>query len=403
MRLTAEEKDMLAGAQGEAARKAMEFVVALGKIYEAEELVPVASVQVAGVSYGTLGQAGLDFLQEWAEQGADVRVPTTLNPAGMDLEAWRELGIPEEYARRQLEVIEAYRAMGIAPNCSCTPYLVGNSPGLGQHIAWSESSAVSYANSVLGARTNREGGPSALAAAITGRTAKYGLHLEENRQAHYLIEVKCATESVTDFGALGYVVGKRVGDGVPYFRLNSHLEPRMEVLKALGAAMAASGAVALYHVEGVTPEARLEKMLADEVLTTTIERLDEGYEALDGAAQEIDLVWLGCPHASLAEIEEVAALLDGTKVKATLWVTTARQTLQTARDREPVEKIEAAGGKVVADACPIGMPLQAMGFRSVATNSGKGAFYLLSHLGLQVRFGSLIHCVEAAVNGRWPG
>jgi predicted aconitase len=403
MRLTTEEEAMLAGAQGQAAKKAMEIVVALGKIYEAEELVPVASVQVAGVSYGNLGQAGLEFIQEWAEQGARTRVPTTLNPAGMDLEAWRELGIPEEYARRQAEIIEAYQTMGIATTCTCTPYLVGNEPRLGEHIAWSESSAVSYANSVLGARTNREGGPSALAAAITGRTAKYGLHLEENRQAHHLIEVKCAVESVTDFGALGYIVGRRVGEGVPDFRLDRNFKPGDEDLKALGAAMAASGAVALYHVEDVTPEAKMGKVLADDARSVAIERLDEGYEALDGVAQEINLVWIGCPHASLLEIEEVATLLDGRKVKAQLWVTAARGVLITARAKGLVHRIEACGGKVVADACPIGAPLHEMGFESVATNSGKGAFYLLSHLGLQVRFGPLSRCIEAAVKGRWPG
>jgi len=129
------------------------------------------------VSYKNLGQAGLDFLREWAAQGARVRVSTTLNPAGMNLHAWRELGIPQTFARQQLAVVEAYRAMGISPTCSCTPYLVGNVPGFGEHVAWAESSAVSFANSVLGARTNREGGHSALAAALTGRTAAYGLHL----------------------------------------------------------------------------------------------------------------------------------------------------------------------------------------------------------------------------------
>ncbi|MDH4209686.1 MAG: aconitase X catalytic domain-containing protein, partial [Anaerolineae bacterium] len=150
MRVAIEEEAMLAGKHGPPVAKAMEILVALGDIYGAERFVPVVSVQVAGVSYGNLGQAGLDFLREWANAGARVVVPTTLNPAGMDLQAWRELGIPEAYARSQLEIIDAYRAMGVTPNCSCTPYLAGNLPELGQHLAWSESSAVSYANSVLG-------------------------------------------------------------------------------------------------------------------------------------------------------------------------------------------------------------------------------------------------------------
>ena len=182
LRLSPEERAMLAGDQGAGVRKAMEIIVALGRIYGAERLGPVHSVQVAGVSYHNLGEAGLDFLREWADQGARARVVTTLNPAGMDLRAWRELGFSESFASRQLAVIEAYRRLGARVTCTCTPYLVGNLPQLGDHVAWAESSAVSYANSVLGARTNREGGPSALAAAITGRTALYGLHLDENRR-----------------------------------------------------------------------------------------------------------------------------------------------------------------------------------------------------------------------------
>ncbi len=402
MRLTPEEEAMLAGDQGIAVRKAMEIVVALGRIYEAEELVPVTSVQVAGVSYGNLGDAGLEFIQEWADQGARVKVPTTLNPAGMDLRAWEESGIPREYAKRQLEIIEAYATMGIPPSCSCTPYLVGRAPSLGEHVAWSESSAVSYANSVLGARTNREGGPSALAAAITGRTAKYGLHLEENRRAHYLVEVKCALKSVADYGALGYMVGQRVGNEIPYLHLDFSSEVGPDELKVLGAAMAASGAVALYHMEDVTPEAQTGIALADDAPTIAIEDLDEAYEALDGAAQDIDLVWIGCPHASLVEIAKVAEVLKGRRVATPLWITTAREIITAARANGSLDSITSCGGTVVADACLIGAPVQEMGFRTLATNSAKGAFYLQSHLGVQVRFGPLSQCVEAAVAGRWP-
>ena len=281
MYLIPEEKAMLAGDFGSGVKRAMEIIVALGKIYGAQELVPVQSVQVAGVSYKNLGDAGLEFLHEWAGQGARVRVPTTLNPAGMDLTHWRELGISAEFARKQMAVIEAFKAMGIAPSCSCTPYLIGNPPVFGQHIAWSESSAVSFANSVLGARTNREGGPSALAAAITGRTAKYGLHLDENRRATHIIEVGCPVTSEADHGALGYLVGRRVKNGVPYFKGLG--DKGQGMLKALGPAMAASGAVALYHVEGVTPEARAGDVMAAEAEIVVIDSLDEGYAALNSA------------------------------------------------------------------------------------------------------------------------
>jgi predicted aconitase len=398
--LTSEERAMLDGAQGEGVRKAMEIVVALGGIYGAEDLVPVAHVQVSGVSYKNLGEAGLEFLRDWAAQGARVRVPTTLNPAGMDLAAWRELGIPEEFARQQLAVLEAFTAMGITPICSCTPYLAGYVPGQGQHIAWGESSAVSYANSVLGACTNREGGPGTLAAAITGRTARYGLHLERNRLAHYLVEVRCPVKSISDYGALGHMVGKRVRNGVPYFR--GFHQAGFDQLKALGAVMAAGGAVALYHIEGITPEACQRDMLAPEYETLLIESLAEGYAELNGAANDIDLVWFGCPHASLEEITKVAEELAGRRVQTALWITTSRTVREQAEAQGLVARIEAGGGRVISDTCMIVAPVEALGFRSMATNSGKGAFYGPGHAHLVVRYGSLERCVEAAITGHWP-
>lgn len=394
---------MLAGKHGPALQKAMEIIVALGTIYGAAELVPVTSVQVAGVSYKNLGQAGLDFLREWAAQGARVRVPTTLNPAGMDLRAWRELGFPQTFARQQLAVVEAYRAMGISPTCSCTPYLVGNVPGFGEHVAWAESSAVSFANSVLGARTNREGGPSALAAALTGRTAAYGLHLDENRRARYMVDVRCPLRSGADFGALGYLVGKMVRNAVPYFRLSTLPSPPPLTLplKTLGAAMAASGAVALYHVEGVTPEAQRGEMLAPDAERVIIEDLSPAYAALNAPVEQIDLVSIGCPHASLDEIAEVARAVDDRRLRAALWITTARQIKDRAAEAGYVATIEAAGGRVVADTCLVVAPMDALGFRTLATNSAKMAFYTPSHSGLQVRFGPLEQCLDAALTGRW--
>ncbi|NLD73019.1 MAG: DUF521 domain-containing protein, partial [Chloroflexi bacterium] len=326
VRLEPEEQAMLAGAEGPAVRKAMEIVVTLGRIYGAERLAPVGSVQVAGVSYRNLGDAGLDFLRDWADQGARVRVPTTLNPAGMDLDAWAEMGISETFARRQREVIAAYTRMGIAPTCTCTPYLVGNVPGYGEHIAWSESSAVCYANAVLGARTNREGGPSALAAAVCGRTAAYGLHIEEARRATHRVRVTCPVREPWEYAALGYWVGGQVGGGVPYFQgldlppvtaSSVAGEPVVEssthdILKLMGAALASSGAVGLYHVEGCTPEARIRNdLLPPGVQDLTVDSLQPAIDALNAPIQDIDLVVIGCPHASLGELRAVADLLRG--------------------------------------------------------------------------------------------
>lgn len=407
--LTPEEQAMLAGENGPAIRRAMEIVVALAKIYRAERLVRVSSVQVAGVSYKNLGQAGLGFLQEWTAQGARVCVPTTLNPAGLDLVRWQTLGFSQEFAIQQQAVIEAYAAMGITPTCTCTPYLIGNRPKFGDHVAWAESSAVSFANSVLGARTNREGGPSALAAAICGRTAGYGLHRNTERQAQYIIEVHCPLNTLSDWGALGYVVGRLIRNSVPYFVLSEGpytqptanplgIPPLLDRLKSLGAALAASGAVALYHIDGITPEAK-QDVIAPDAHRIVIESLDQGYAALDGKPERIDLVSIGCPHASENEIRAVAKAVQGKKLRASLWVTTARETRE--KVTEHVLKIEDAGGQVIADTCMVVAPVEQLGFHVMATNSAKMATYTPSHSGLSVRFGSLEQCLKAAVTGLW--
>ncbi len=407
IKLTDDEQAMLSGARGEGARKAMEIVVALGTIYEAQDLVPVSHVQVSGVSYKNLGEAGLEFLLEWAAQGAQVRVPTTLNPAGMDVQQWRELGFSAEFAAQQQAVLDAFTAMGIRPTCTCTPYLVGYSPAYGDHLAWGESSAVSYANSVLGARTNREGGPGALAAAIVGRTARYGLHLDENRLATLLVDVRCPVQESSDFGALGYLVGKTAQNGVPYFRGLDPAQCIPDKLKSLGAAMAASGAVALYHVEGVTPEAQpttssQRPPIRDNAQVIIIDSLDPAYTSLNlNLNLNPDLVWIGCPHASLDEIAAIAARVQGKKLQTPLWITAARQVREQAAQGGYLRIIEQAGGRIVSDTCLIVAPVEELGFGCIATNSGKGAFYGPGQVHAQMCFGSTEQCLEAAISGKW--
>lgn len=397
MELTKEEREMFVGERGEGIQKAMEIIVALGKIYNAERLIRVTSVQVAGVSYKNLGDAGIEFLEEWARKGAKISVKTTLNPAGMDLENWKRLGFKEEFAKKQLKVIEAFKKIGISPVCTCTPYLIGNLPKFGEHIAWSESSAVAFANSVIGARTNREGGPSALAAAIAGRTACYGFHLKENRKADFVFDVRCKVDGFSDFGALGNIIGKSVKNKVPYIK--GIQEEDQDKLKVFGASMAASGAVALYHIDNVTPEAKIRDMRKDDAQTIVIESLEEGYKSLNSNEIEIDFVSIGCPHASVEEIKKIAGLVRGKKLKAELWVTTSRHVKKLTD--EYVRAIEQSGGKVLSDTCMVVAPVEDFGFKNLATNSGKAAFYAPSHSKLNVRFGSLEQCINAAIKGRW--
>ncbi|MBN1486772.1 MAG: aconitase X catalytic domain-containing protein [Anaerolineae bacterium] len=404
LNLSAEEQSWLAGDGGPALKRAVEIIVALGNIYGATRLIPVKSVQISGVSYRNLGQPGLDFLQRWAAEGAKVRVPTTLNPTAMDMENWAAQGFSGEFAQKQQAVVAAFSQMGVGgghPVPTCTPYLVGNVPALGDDIAWAESSAVVYANSVLGARTNREGGPGAVAAAITGRTAAYGLHLVENRLATLKVEVKAQPRTISEYSALGALVGQQAGKQIPYF-VGLPLEPgsplALEKLKALGAAMAATGAVALYHVEGITPEARNAPMLATAHQTLVIDDYRPGYALLSDPVAKIDLIWVGCPHSSLAEIAWVAEALAGRKLTIPLWVTCARPVKELALQKGLVDIIESAGGQVFSDACMSIAPVKSLGFNAVATPSAKAAFYLRNLAGVLARFCSLERCIETALD-----
>ncbi len=389
MHLTREEERMYEGEEGSAVEKCMEILVALGDIYGAEKLVNISSAQISGVSYKTIGDAGLEFLQELSKD-AHVRVPSTLNPAGVDLETWKELGFSEEFTKKQHEIVEAYQKMGVSTTCTCTPYLVGNVPIFGAHIAWSESSAVCYANSVLGARTNREGGPGALSAAICGRTAEYGYHLDEARKPNLIVDVDSAVEG-SDYGAIGYMVGNTVGGGVPYFKFKN--QPSTDQLKWLGAALASSGSVALYHVENVTPESKwAEKfVLNNEIEAVSIERsdIDETRKVLSTSNEKPDLICVGCPHASLEEIKHVADVVCGRELKNMLWVCTSIS-IKAAADRMGYsEIIEKAGGKIVCDTCMVVAPIEELNYQVIGVDSAKAANYVPNMCGLDVVYNEL--------------
>ncbi len=377
MYLTSTEENCLSGEFGEVLERSMRLLVRLGDIYGADKMLPVGSVQVAGVSYKSIGDPGLDFLEDYANHGARVKVPTFLNPAGMDLDCWEELGIPKEFAQNQMRIIDAFRKMGLVISATCTPYLAGILPRFREHIAWSESSAVSFANSVIGARTNREGGPSALAAALCGVTPNYGLHLDENRKPEFRIELEenIQLNHSSDFGALGYLVGKQVKNKIPYFKGVPEHNANTNNLKALGAAMAASGAVALYYIENQTPDA--DKMYSNRLETIHISdnELKETYSKLTSGT-EPDIVILGCPHCSLVELETVASLVSGKTLKKPLWVCTSRAVKHTADSMGFTKIIENAGGKVVTDTCMVVAPIEQMGYKTTAVNSGKAANYL---------------------------
>ena len=374
MRLTPKQARL--GREGSAAqRKALQLLVALGDLYEAERLVPVTSAHVSGASYKLIGDAGVEFLEDFAKD-ARVAVPTTVNPLGTDLQQWRELGIPEAFAEHQARVARAYEAMGARPVYSCTPYLLGVRPGLGEHVAWSESNAVCFANSVLGARTNREGGPSALAAAIVGATPDYGLHRDAGRQPTIVFDVRTKLEGI-GFSLLGLLAGKETGDGLPYFR---GFRASEEDLKWLGAAVASSGSVGMFHLERVTPEwrrARTRGLTKVVVTARDLKEVQKHYT--DG--EEADLIALGSPQLSGDELRAIAALVDRSPPRIPVWVFTSRAVREACPGA--VTSIERCGGRVLADTC-LEVTLLEHRFHTVATPSGKGAYYLPSLCGQKV-------------------
>jgi predicted aconitase len=397
MHLTKEEERMLSGEEGYAVKKSMEILAALGDIYGAERLIKVGSVQVAGVSYHNLGDAGLEFLNELAKDGR-VRVLTTLNPAGMDLENWRQLGISEEFAEKQNLVIDAFTRMGILVSCTCTPYLIGNLPRYGEHVAWSESSAVTFANSVIGAKTNREGGPSALAAAFVGKTPCYGLHLDENRAPDIHVQVNASLIKFSDWGALGYTIGKKAENKIPY--ITGIKDAEVDELKSFCASVVTYGAKPLFYMQGITPGAENHQPPRD-VVTIEDDDIKEAYAKINDEVTDIDFVCVGCPHCSIKEIAEIAELLQGKKIAANteFWVATSRSAKQLADKRGYTEVIESAGGKFACDTCMAVAPLKGR-FKALATTSAKGCYYSRQN-SMKTKMGSLEECISAAVTGKW--
>ncbi|MDD1668564.1 MAG: aconitase X catalytic domain-containing protein, partial [Methanomicrobiales archaeon] len=366
MELTREEERILGGEEGETRQRMMELLAGLGKVFGASRLIPVASAQVSGASYKTIGRWGLAWLESL---DARVTVPTILNPVGMDRERWREAGIPPDFAANQERVLAVYSRLGVRLECTCTPYEILPTR-FGEHLAWAESSAVAYANSVIGARTNREGGPGALAAAIIGKTPSYGLHLDRDRAPQLVIRVEGFSGGKTPpdhYGALGFLAGKIAGNRIPFFR---GIRPAPDELKAMGAAMAATGAVALFHVEGVTPEAgRWQSEIGPLEMFTIMSA--QVQDLLKGTA--VEAVAMGCPHCSAADLAGIARLLRGRRVKKPLFVFTSRRVME--GNRALVGEIEASGARVYADTCMVVSPMMEA-FSSVMVDSGKAFAYV---------------------------
>jgi len=367
MHLTTREERVLVGEEGPGRQKAMELLVALGDIYGARRLVPISSAQVSGASFKTIGEAGVRFLEDFSGT-ARVSVRASVNPLGLDMRRWRSMGVDEDFWEFQKRITDAYAAMGLEPLYTCTPYLAGNRPRRGQHIAWAESSATVFANSVLGAYTNREGGPSALAAAVIGKTAEYGLHLDENRRPSVRIDIEDIPSGHVPIA--GYVIGKIAGNRIPYIpNLNLSLDQH----KAFGAALAATSAVSMYvySEKGKRPRG-LGAKFEERVHLPASELLDCA-ESLTGP-EDWDLIAIGCPHCSAPELRRMAKKLKDRRPRkcSEVWFCTSRRAYASCPEAVSVLR---RFGKVLCDTCMVVAPIERM-FERTASDSGKAMVYL---------------------------
>jgi hypothetical protein len=422
MRLTDAEKAMRDGAEGAAVAKAMDLLIRYGEALGAEALVETRNV--CGTVTATtpflrdfaLQKGGLDAVfSEFNLDSQDVVVTPKVKAfsshlqLGFDPHHPVEMGVSEEIVQFYKKSEAAAAKMGVQILNTCTPYQVGNVPTRGEHLAWMESSAVVFANSALGARTNTEGRESTSCAMLTQRIPDWGFHRDEGRRGTLGVHLDIPVESVEDWGLFGYWMGDWVQERVPVVT-GVRQVPNLPKLKHFGAAASSSGGVEMYHLVGVTPEANtLEQAFggnkASEVRhygarerAATLERINA-----NGSDRQVDYVMLGCPHYTIEQIWEAAQLLEGRRIheNCALWIFTPRAIKEIATRNGYTQIIEAAGGKIMTDSCSAMSRAVPPGTKVVALDSAKQAHYLPAILGLQAWFGTTAQCIDAACTGRW--
>lgn len=413
MKLSDRDLALLDGAEGEAAQQAMAALVQLGEAYDAPDMVEIGYAHVhAGMA---LYKGDVELIEATAQQGARMVVPVSTNIANADMGDWQGTGAPDSLGLLQKRAEAAHRAMGSATSFTCTPYWAGHWPTWNMHIASIESGVTVFANSVLGARSNRDGF-FAVYAGMTGRYPRFGLHLDRNRQPTHRVTVTAHPCGTADFTALGYAIGTTVGSGVPLIR-GLQTRPSLDDLDAMGVGMATSGGVAMFIVPGVTPpfgeDADVAGLPEVELAETDIAQVFDDF--CTGEETGFDLVHLGCPHASFEEMKHYAALLAGRRVApgVKLWVTTSRAVQQLARDAGLLAPMLAAGARVVTDTCPISChfactcsPDPVLGvtpptLRTILVDSAKQAHYVRDMIQCPTLFTSSELAVESAVTGRF--
>lgn len=407
--LSPTDQAMLDGQYGPAAQMAMSIVARMADVAGAEALLDITAAHIDSTIY--IGDAGLDFAERLAALGAKVRVPTSLNVSGLDEHHWQEWAVPADWAAKALRQMQAYQSMGTVRTWTCAPYQTELRPSFGQQIAWGESNAIVFANSVIGARTERYPDLFDICCAITGRAPAMGLHLTENRAGQVLfrlVDVPAAVQASEEFyPTLGHILGKIAQDRIPVVEgLTAH--PDEDRLKALGAAAASSGAVALFHIVGLTPEAptlaaACQGRIPTEVVEVDMAMLRQARRELTHADGDgLDMVVLGSPHFSLAELRRLAPLLVGKTKHPSIrfLVTTSRGVVALADKAGLLEPLRAFGAQLTVDTCILATPMLPPDIQRLMTNSAKFAYYTPGLLNRQITFGSLEDCVRSAIAGR---
>ena len=400
---------MLSGDRGPAAQMAMSILVRMAGVYGAAELMDISGAHIDSTIY--IGEAGLEYAERLASLGAKVAVPTTLNVSGLDEQHWQEWPVPRDWAGKAHRQMIAYQSMGAIPTWTCAPYQTEWRPAFGQQIAWGESNAIVFANSVLGARTERYPDLLDICCAITGRVPAVGLHLTENRAGQVLFRLIDVPQAIqaddTFYPVFGHLVGRIAQDRIPVID-GLTVAPAEDQLKSFGAATASSGAVALFHMIGVTPEAptiqaAFQGRPPGQIVNVTMDDLRQARRELSTSeGQQLDMVVLGSPHFSLAEFGQLAPLLEGRRVHAGVQflVTTSRGMAQLAKAAGHLDPLQRFGGRLTVDTCILATPMLPPNIKVLMTNSAKYAYYSPGLLGTTVAFGSLQDCIDSAVTGR---
>ncbi len=385
----------------------MRMLVALGRAQDADRLIPVASVHL-GMSGMSMAEPGMRLLEKLAANGGKFAVPTTLNILSMDRRRVGTIDAQRTQEEVQLRIARACEAMGAEPTYTCNPFLLGVAPAQGQSVAWNESATAPYVNSMLGARTNREGA-TALASALTGVTPEYGMHLPENRLGAMIVSVEGAVSGADDFGLLGGAVARACGSRLPVIE-GLECRPTLDEMTAFSSAFAAVGPLAMVHMVGITPEApdRATALApgasASAVCIGAAELAQERHAYSTAKDARVDVITIGCPHASLAQVREVADALGGNRVASTVrFIVQVNQSCaEEAEQTGLARRLADAGVTLQSDSCVHVAYDQIEAGRTLATNSLKIAYLTASH-DVYVRLGSLQACVRAATAGRWLG